>query len=200
MIPFFSNLSVLESVYWASAIIGGVLFVVRVLLMLIGGVTDFGGDAGDAGGHFDDPGAADVGHPGDSTGSFNIFSFQGIAAFFMMFGLAGLTLLSTSMHQVWVILGSLVVGAFAMWVVAQLYRQAFRLQSDGTVNIRNAVGQTGRVYLRIPADGTGQVQLNVQERMREFDAVSVDHTPIASGEFVVVESVLDERTLVVRKK
>lgn len=206
MVTFLSQLSILEAVYWAAAILGGVLFVVRLLLMLIGGFADFGGDVGDAAG-IDlgdpggvDPGSIDVGHPGDTVASFNLFSFQGIAAFFMMFGLSGLTLLSTGIHQVLVILGSLSIGVFAMWVISQLYRQAYRLQSDGTVDIRNAVGQTGRVYLRIPSEGTGQVQVAVQERMREFDAVSADQSPIASGEFIVVEAILDQRTLVVRKK
>lgn len=205
MFSFFDNISILEGVYWASAIIGGLLFVLRLLLMLFGGALGGDLDGHGLGGHdgmtdVQTPDGDPMGHAGESDVSFRMLSFQGIAAFFMMFGLAGLTLLSTELHQAWVILGSMAIGVFAMWSVSQLYRLAFRLQSEGNIRIESAVGQTGRVYLRIPAEGTGQVQVSVQGSLREFDAVSADNSPIASGVYVQVEAVLDVHTLVVRIK
>ncbi len=193
MAEILGNLSILEAIYWASAIIGGTLFVLRLVMALFGfGAEDADVDLDVDGGHVDV-------FSGDSDFSFKALSFQGLASFFMMFGLSGLTLLSAEVHWAWVVLGSLAVGAFAVWVVSQIYRQMFRLQSDGTVNIRNAIGQTGQVYLRITEKGLGQVQVEVQGGLRIFDAVSADHTPISTGEHVLVVDMIGPRTLVVKK-
>lgn len=45
------------------------------------------------------------------------------------------------------------------------------MQESGNLDTRNAVGQTGEVYVPIPADGRGKVTLVVQDRFMEMDAV-----------------------------
>jgi len=69
---------------------------------------------------------------------------------------------------------SIVVGAAAMVAVHGLMRGLYRLGTEGTVRIEQAVGKTGTVYLRIPGRkcGTGKVTVNVRNRTMEYEAVT----------------------------
>jgi membrane-bound ClpP family serine protease len=74
-----------------------------------------------------------------------------------------------------------------------------RLQTEGTINIQNTIGSEGNVYLGIPKNGTGQVQIIVQGSLKIFDAVSKSRNMIATGEKVQVVGVASGNTLVVEK-
>ena len=181
---FFQDLSPIEIIYWASAIIGGMLFLFRTALLFLGGdVSD-----GDADGDVLD---------GDSDFSFKLLSLQGLTAFFMMFGLSGLAFVSSGLATIWSTLGGAAIGLFSVWVLRYIFSIFVRLQSDGTVRLKNAVGQTGNVYLRIPAQGTGQVQVSVQGGLKIIDAKSVGEEEIATGENVRVVDVIGESLLIV---
>jgi len=80
-----------------------------------------------------------------------------------------------------------------------LLLQMKRLQSEGTLDIRNAIGQTGSVYLTIPANGSGQVQVTVQGSLRIFNAVSQDKNKISTGAGVRVTDITADNTLVVEQ-
>jgi hypothetical protein len=74
-----------------------------------------------------------------------------------------------------------------------------KLQSSGTIDIKNAIGQQGTVYLTIPATGSGQVSVAVQGSLKIFDAVSEGNKKIPTGEKIKVINVIDNKTLVVTK-
>jgi len=199
-----SNLSWIEIIYWGSTIIGGTLFLLRTITFLIGAGVDH--DAMDADFHGDMPGEhdfhLDMDHTeaiADSDFSFKILSLQGITAFFTMFGLIGLALLRANLATILTIFGGTMAGLFAVWVISLLFSQMRRLQSDGSLNINNAIGQKGQVYLAIPAKGSGQVQLPVQGTLRIFDAVSETQKSLPTGTNVEVTSIVDNKTLVVKK-
>ena len=86
----------------------------------------------------------------------------------------------------------------ALWVVARMMRGLAALQSDGNVDLGNAVGHTGSVYLRVPAHGQGhgRVLLTVQGRTVECRAISRAHE-IATGVEVRVLERTDGDLLVV---
>jgi membrane-bound ClpP family serine protease len=73
------------------------------------------------------------------------------------------------------------------------------LQSSGTIDVQNAVGQEGTVYLTIPADGTGKAQVTVQDRLKVYEAVSEYGEEIPSGERIKVVKVVSGNILVVEK-
>jgi len=85
--------------------------------------------------------------------------------------------------------------------MAKVMQWLMRLQSDGTLKIKNALGQTGQVYIRIPAgeQGMGKVNVTVQERLCEFDAVTEESEMIKTGEMVYVTDVRAGNVLVVEK-
>ena len=73
------------------------------------------------------------------------------------------------------------------------------MQADGTIQLDNAVGQEGSVYLTIPEGGSGQVRVTVQGALKIFDAVSESGGEIPTGENIKVTKVISGSTLVVRK-
>jgi hypothetical protein len=206
----------LELVFMGSAVIGGTLFILRMLTMVVGGLDfgdsdiphdidggfdgidggmdadlggDFHGDAGDFG---------EVDHP-SADFSFKFLSLQGLTAFFMMFGIVGLALLRAKLWPLVSIAGGVIAGLFTVWVIGMIFAAMRQLQSSGTIQIKNAIGQQGTVYLSIPTSGSGQVQVAVQGSLKIFDAVSGDKKKIATGEKIKVINVIDNKTLVVTK-
>lgn len=196
------DLSRIEIIYWASTIIGGTLFLLRTIMMLVGGGlggedfdTDFDGDL-DVDVSMDFDHAIDhAGTSSDSDFSFKMLSMQGLTAFFMMFGLVGLALVNAKVLTGLTIVGGIFAGLFAVWLISMVFAQMKRLQSDGTINIKNAVGETASVYLTIPAVGSGQVQVIVQGTLKIFDAVSTEGAEFKTGSKVRVVRVIDHHTL-----
>jgi membrane protein implicated in regulation of membrane protease activity len=188
MEAFYSSLSPVQKVFLFCALVGGIIFVIRMVLMVVG-LSDH--DVHDGGlDHVD-------GH-GDSDVSFKLFSLHGLTCFFMMFGLVGLGL----SRQFWVpdiiaaAIGT-VAGLFTFWVIAKLFSSMTKLQSDGTLKLSNAIGQQGKVYLTIPADGTGQVQVAFQGRLMIYDAISANKEEIKTGDQIVVIDIAGGNILVV---
>ncbi len=75
------------------------------------------------------------------------------------------------------------------------------LSSSGNERIRNAVGREARVYIRIPAarKGAGKVQLSMQNRIVEYQAVTEDDEPLKTGETVRVVAVVGSDVVKVRR-
>jgi len=199
-----NDMSWIEIIYWGATIIGGTLFLLRTIMMLVGGGFDHGDFDTDIDGdiHIDYDTHLDGDHAGtdsDADFSFKLLSMQGLTAFFMIFGLVGLALLKANLAAILTILGGGFAGLFAVWVNSLLFSQMKRLQSDGTLNIRNAIGENGSVYLLIPAKGTGQVQVTVQGALKIFDATSKDGKKIKTGDKICVTGTIDNNTLVVKK-
>ncbi len=188
---FLDGLRTIELVYWASTLIGGTLFLFRMVLLVFAGDID-GLDLDGVDGDFD----ADF---GDSDLGFKLLSLQAITAFFMMFGLSGLAFLSANISDVLSGFGSVLIGAFSVWVVGLILAFFIRMQADGTLRSINAVGQTGTVYLRIPPDGTGQIQVTIQGGLKIYDAKSATNEEIVTGESVQVIDTIGESVLVVEK-
>jgi len=214
MTDFLQSLTGIQKTFLLCAVLGSTLFLIRTVLFFLGGDADSEIDGGfdvdadidvdlDAEVDFDgDAGldAADIGHAADSAASFHIFSLHGITGFFMMFGIVGLAMSKQSNLSAAIsVVGGLVAGVFTMWLVAKIFMGMKRLQSDGTLNLKNAIGKEGSVYLNIPADGIGKVQVVVQERLKVFNAISAKKEEIKTGENIKVLKIISGNILVVEK-
>jgi membrane protein implicated in regulation of membrane protease activity len=145
-----------------------------ILLQFLAGALGLGGDHGDAGHH--DIGA-DQGHDGHDHGSeanwfVGLLTFRSLCAAIAFFGLGGLTAAYYDMPNSAQLATATLSGFAALYLVATLMKTLYRLRADGTVRLSQAVGRTGTVYLRVPAErqGPGKVTLNLQNRTVELEA------------------------------
>ncbi len=90
-------------------------------------------------------------------------------------------------------------GIGAAFVIALFMKAMDKLQGSGNLKIENTVGKTAEVYLTVPAlrAGNGKVNVYVQERYAEMEAVTDSPAPIKTGEKVKIIDTLNEGTVVV---
>jgi len=201
---YLGSLDFLEKIYLMCALFGGGFFLLRTVLMLagIGGDGDLAGADADAPdgdfdhGHLED---IDAGHHDMHDAGLRLLTVQGLTAFVMMFGLTAFAFSRASFFGsiVTALLGAL-VGLFAMWLVAKGFSLMRSLQSAGNIRIYDAMGEEGTVYLTIPADGIGKIQLTVSGRLMVVDAVSHDKVALKTGERVCVSEITSGGMLAVR--
>ena len=89
-----------------------------------------------------------------------------------------------------------------MVVIAAIMKWLIGLQYDGTENINEALGASGTVYIRIPPSRSGKGKINViiQGKLTEKNAVTDEETMLSYGEEVTVVGISGEETLIVRRK
>ncbi len=147
-----------------------------------------------------DAGSTDIVNPADA-GALHLFTFQGIVTFLCVFAWAGiLTYMGCKLIPVALIVG-FILGAAAMFGVAKIIQLMGRLAESGNINAKNYLGETGTVYIPVPADGkgTGKINIALGERYVEFEAITEEAVELKSGETVRVTDVRSETILVVEK-
>lgn len=165
-----------------------------LVLQLVGaGLGD--GDA-HAGGHDHD--GAHVGHESISHG-LHLFSVRALTAGAALFGVTGWFATRAGWPSILAFVAAVVLGVAGVIGVAMALRGMGRFESDGTLQVANAIGLDGTVHLRIPAagDGVGKVILTVQGRLMELPAVS-SGPELPTGVAVTVVDVRGDDVLEVR--
>jgi membrane protein implicated in regulation of membrane protease activity len=190
----------MQLILWALALGGTALFVLKMVMLLIGGhgfgEHDGGGFAeAHVGDHPGDVQGGDHGHSDASKLAFQFFSVQALAVLCMGTGWMGLAALSNGARPEMAVVGGVLFGLLLMFVMGKLMQKARALESSGTLDVNRAVGQRGTVYLTIPRNGRGQVQIVVQERLMTLDARS-SGSDLPTGTKVRVDRV-EDRILVV---
>lgn len=192
-----------QQVYLILAVAGVTTVVIQVALQVFGLVGEEVG-----GGDVDFADAdADLDADGDAQGDFGhgswfagLLTFKGLAAFAGVFGLTGLALIGDAdVSSKTRVLTATLAGFAAMWVVAQMMRGLARLHHSGTMDLRRAVGQMGKVYLRVPASlkGEGKVTVEVEGRLMTMRAVTAEGELTVGTPVRVVEVMTDETLRVV---
>lgn len=202
----------METVYMICAAAGGAILVIQTILLVVGGHS--GGDDvqtdGALGGdvHIDVAHDAGLDHAAShhetltdaqQAAFLKVLSFKTVVAFITFFGLAGLAAGKAQFRPVPTLLLGLGAGFLALYLVAYLMSAMNRLQSRGNVSLANAIGQNGKVYLRIPGQrsGAGKVTVVVQGRSVECKALT-DGPEIPTGSEVRITSVIDPSTVCVQ--
>lgn len=186
------------------ALLGTMVFLIRMGLMAIGGIGEGVDGAGDmdVAVDFDVDADVDLGadvEGGDSTHAFTLLSVQSVGAFLMGFGWGGLGgLLGFEWALPMSLLLGIGFGAGMVWLLTLLMKAMYDLSSSGNVHIQDTVGVQGVVYANVPAqgDGRGQVRVVVNERARIYNAVS-DGEAILTNSSVRIVRVNDDHTLTV---
>lgn len=207
----------LSTIYLIAAVVGGTVLVCQFVLTLMG-LGDDGLDTGDAA--FDGDLAGDAVHGGavdhhttlseaadgefqhpDSSWLFGVLSFRTLVAAAAFFGAAGSAALAAGFSQLTSLIVATLVGLGAMYGMYGLMRLIAGLKSSGNERIRNALGRPATVYIPIPASrkGAGKVQLSMQNRIVEYQAVTEDDEPLKTGQSVQVVGIVGSDVVKVRR-
>ena len=135
-------------------------------------------------------------------GGLRLFTLRGLIAFFSVMGWVGTICCGNGLHIALSIVISVASGFLAMTVIALLMKWLFSLQYDGTEDIREALGVSGTVYMRVPPSrsGKGKITAVIQGKLCEKYAVTDEETIINCDEEVTVVGISGEETLIVRRK
>jgi len=175
----------IQTVFVYCALIGGALFLVRLVLAFLG----MGDHAIDHHG--------DVDHA-DSDAAFKLLSFQGLMAFLLMFGLFGLSASRSSHLSSWAALAiAFTAGICTVWLINKLFLFFVKLQHQGNIDLFNAIGRRGTVYLTITPMEMGKVSILVQGRLMNLNALPMDACTIPTGATVQVNDIIHGNVLIV---
>ncbi|HUG19785.1 MAG TPA: hypothetical protein VMM56_12445 [Planctomycetaceae bacterium] len=218
----------MESLFLWCAVIGGSIFALQFVMLLIG--LEGGHDLDVSAPELDVPdvdvpdvdvpdvdGVDDVSHVSlkdadldldhhpdsfaHSDGWFvGIITFRSLVAAVAVFGLTGLGATKHLPPEKAIAVASL-AGFGMLYLVGWGFKQLYQLQADGTVKMQDTVGCTGTVYLTILGQhqGAGKVTVKVAERTMEYRAMTAGET-LKTGAPVVVVKVISEDTLEVESQ
>jgi hypothetical protein len=174
-----------EKIFYGIAIVSSLVMFIQLVLTLLGGAFD----------------APDGEFEIEATdGDLGVLSIRTICSFFVGFGWAGITALNHYPGNIMLATGAgFITGCIFLFGVLWTMRGLYSLKDDGTIDIKNAVGNVGSVYLPIPPnrEGTGQVQVVVQGREREVIALTDSETELGNRARVKVLEQIDEHTILV---
>ncbi len=183
-VRWFLQLEGFELILWCIALLFSLLFLIQTVISFF-----IGGADGDI---------DDMGHDGHADAT-EFFTIRNMIAFFTMFGWSGLAAYKSGIPNAWVIVIAVASGVLMVALLYIIMKNANKLRQSGTLQMQNAVSKIGETYLRIPArrNGVGKVQIQVQGRLVELEAMTDDGEDIATGKPIRVVSTLNERILLV---
>lgn len=186
MIEWWNGLSFISQIFTAIAVPATIIMIVQSLLLLFGIGLDVDAD--------------NDGVPDADGDGLSLITVRGIVAFFSIGGWAGVVADSGGMHLFVSCIIAFAAGLIALIGVAVLFKSAFKLQDSGNLDIINAVGKTGKVYIPVPpkGEGIGKVNVMVQERLVELEALNDSSERIGTNEIVSVVAVIDAETVLVK--
>lgn len=183
----------LDQLFFFSALGGGTLFVIQLVLLFVGGGVDVDLDL-DA-----DLSGGDMGHAA-ADASFKVLSLQGITSFVMMFGLVGMAMRNDEQAAPTIALGvALAAGVVSTWIIGRIFVFFTQLQSTGTLDMNRSLGAIGQVYLGIAPGKPGKVTLTVGKRSLTLEAISDSQETLPTGTPIKVVRVISDTTVCVER-
>ncbi len=195
---WWESLTAFQQVMFVLAISATVVMFIFLILMIFGsdGSDSFDGDV-----DLDSDVDSINDEPLTNFSGLRILSVRGVLAFLSVgawttYGFAGIV------HPLLSSLFGVIAGAVASYLMALAFRASMKLESEGNLEYKNAIGKKGNVYIRIPAkrQGTGKVTLTFQERFVEVDAITDEDTDLVTGTIIEVIAMENETTVLVKKE
>lgn len=219
MLDWWEGLSQVQQVLYCIAIPSTLILVLQMLLTIVGGASDGGIDVSDTSGldmpaeldtdavfdaDFDaDTADVDIGHDGGNPadfGTLRLFTLQTVITFLTVFSWVSIVCIGSKLGTLVSMLIGTLCGLVMMFVVAKIIQLSTKLAENGTLNLKNAIGETASVYLTIPAcgGGEGKITMELQGRFCEFDAITEEPDAIGTGTQVLVTDVQGDALVVER--
>ena len=191
MIEWWNSLELIQHFFYAIGIIAMIVTVFQLLLTILGvGLDsvdiDFDPDIGDT----------------DHSSGLGLFSVQTISAFFMAFGWSGVLAINFGLSIPVAVIIACVCSAITMFAMLAMMRALMTLQAKGNLNYENAVGKVATVYVTLPGnneDGGGQIQVNIQGRLRVAAARKKTPGEVKPGQQVRITEMFTETSVVVEE-
>src|SRR5512133_286948 len=186
---WWAGLQTAEKVYWFIALPFTAVFLFQLVLTFLGGDTD----------HFSFSADHDVSFDGDHGAGFQFLSIKNLIGFFAIMGWTGIAMLNAGKSLGITVFVSVLAGLLMMAIMAAMVYYLSKLTEQNVLTLSNAIGKTGTVYLRIPAErkGMGQVQINVQG-FQTLNAVTDEKEEIKTGALIRVVDTINNEILLVK--
>jgi uncharacterized membrane protein YedE/YeeE len=209
---WWDSLNNLQQISFVLATTATTIMIIFIIMMLIGmdGSESFdGGVDVDLDANFDtdisisDADAAVDVYNNDSiisVSGLRILTIRGVLAFFSIGGWVIYAMAADSKAWVAILVG-IICGLIAAVILAYAMKSAMKLERNGNLDYRSAVGKTAVVYIRVPKNsvGRGKVIFNHQGRMVEVDAITKQDEDIIAKREVRIVGLEDPTTLIVKK-
>lgn len=185
MNEWWNQLTSLERIFWGIALFASIFQILMFFAAMLGSGHDFDHD----------PAA----HGGDGAAGAKPLSIRAVVAGAVGFGWAGVLALSGGVAPGMAIAWAALSGVLFMLLIFGAMRFLFALRDDGTLDYRNAVGATGKVYVTIPArrSGPGQIEVMVQGRLITANAITDSSAALSPQSPVRVSGCERDNTLIV---
>lgn len=192
MTEWWTSLDLFMKILWCIAIASSLIFIIETVLTFIGADVEMDMDT-----DFDMP---DGGFEGDP--SMNLYTFRNLVNFLLGMSWTAILLNEQIASKLLLMIIAFGVGAFIVFVVMMLFKWLSKMQQSGNIDVyKSAVGCSGKVYLTIPGErkGVGKVQININNSIREYDALTDSEDDLKTGTSIKVTEVLDASTLLVEE-
>ena len=195
---WWSTLSLLQKIFFCVACASTLLLLIQIIMMIVGFGSDGDLDTDGIDGGVDGFEEAADGLTLDSDVGLSLFTVKTLSSFFAIGGWVGFAV--SDLGNLPAILIALLSGTIALVGMAFIMKRLASLQSEGNIHYSNAIGKIANVYLTIPANngGSGKINLTLQERFIEANAITNDAEEIRTGAMVKIVSIIDD-TFVVTK-
>lgn len=194
MIEWWNTLSVVMKILWGVTLASSLVFIIQSIMTFIGADADLDFDTDTSGADLD-TGA----EPGTGLG---LLTFRNLVNFCLGFGWTAVLLMEQITSVPLLLTIAMLVGIGLVALIMLMFKWISGMQQSGNIDVRKqAVGCTGRVYLTIPAnrEGAGKVQININNSVREYEAVT-DGGKLPTGVQIKVVEVISESTLLVEEQ
>jgi len=155
--------------------ISGGLLVIMLLLSLVSGLDlDFDIGDGDDGGGIIKPTLVFF-----SIGAYIVRGF-----------------LMAESNPILALIAGIISGGIAVFILSIVLKWILSQQENVNWSKDDALYKKGKTYLKIPANGSGLIQIDINGVIREFKATTNDKTDIPTGTEIQVEKIDGEKVIV----
>ncbi len=192
MTEWWTSLDLFMKILWCIAIASSLIFIIETVLTFIGADVEMDMDT-----DFDVP---DGGFEGDP--SMNLYTFRNLVNFLLGMSWTAILLQEQIASKALLMIIAFTVGVLLVFAVMMMFKGLSKMQQSGNIDVyKSAIGCNGKVYLTVPAErkGTGKVQININNSVREYDALTDSEDDLKTGTSIKVTEVLDTNTLLVEE-
>ena len=192
MTEWWTSLDLFMKILWCIAIASSLIFIIETVLTFIGADVEMDMDT-----DFD---IADGGFEGDP--SMNLYTFRNLVNFLLGMSWTAILLNEQIKSKALLMVIAFAVGAALVFAVMMMFKGLSKMQQSGNINVfESATGCNGKVYLTVPGErkGTGKVQININNSVREYDALTDSEDDLKTGTSIKVTEVIDASTLLVEE-